>query len=195
VENVHVPELKALLKKVLGADYVHKIEHVFRRQPGGGGFQPPGIGAHVDYAPHYVKQVAEKHVPSPDYTYSRYACVNVWRVLSEPPQDWPLAVCDGRSVPADSGVFNALVYLDKLPDMSNVAPPDPMGPGGTIFKYDPGLKWYYYSNMEKDEVLVFKLFDSNRKEGWRVPHTAFWDPREDTVPRSSIEVRTVCYFK
>jgi hypothetical protein len=190
-----VAEIQELLKKELGADKVSVFNHVFRRQQEGGGFQPVGIGAHIDFAPHYAKDLAAKHAPSTDYTYSRYALVNVWRTFSPPPQDWPLAVCDGRSVPEGSGIFNALVYLPELPDMSNVPPPDPTSPGGTIFKYDPNLKWYYYSNMGRDEALVFKIFDSNRKEGWRVPHAAFWNPAKDAHPRESIEVRTVCYFK
>ena len=42
-------------------------------------------------------------------------------------------------------------------------------PSETIFKYDPGMKWYYYSGDEGNEAHHFTLFDSERKEGWRVP--------------------------
>ena len=195
---MYIPEVQALLKKLLGADEVAAF-HPYLRKTGaeaGTDFQPPGIGAHIDFAPHFAAQVARDHVPYAGYEYSRFACVNVWRVLSDPPQDWPLAVCDGRSVPETAGVFNALIYTETLPNMEDVKPADPLSPGGTIFQYDPRLQWHFYSNMKKDEALCFKLFDSNRKEGWRVPHAAFFDTtRPDAKQRMSYEIRTVCYFK
>jgi hypothetical protein len=43
--------------------------------------------------------------------------------------------------------------------------------------------------------LCFKLFDSNRQNGFRVPHAAFFDSRPDAKPRESYEIRTVCYFE
>jgi len=158
--------------------------------------QPPGIGAHVDITPNHALTVAKEHLPSPDYKYSRFAAINVWRALSKPPHDCPLAVCDGRSVPADAGVFNGIGFVDKIPDLDNVEAPDEMGPGGHIFTYDPRLRWYYFSDQTRDEALLFKLFDSARTEGWRCPHAAFYDTtRPDANTRESYEIRTVCYWK
>jgi hypothetical protein len=198
IERVYYEEIKDMLKRVLGADEVSCFHHFLRRTDAKPGteYQPPGIGAHIDFAPHWAAKIAEKHLPREGYEYNRFVCVNVWRALSTPPQDWPLAVCDGRSVPADAGVFNALVYMENLPEMSEIKAIEPPNPGGTIFRYDPSLKWCYYSGMKKDEALCFKLFDSERKEGWRVPHAAFFNTvRKDANPRESVEIRTVCYFK
>lgn len=60
------------------------------------------------------------------------------------------------------------------------------------------LEVVYSSNMTKNEVIVFKLYDSDGKKGsksWRCPHTAFNDGRVGSIPRGSIDVRTICYFK
>jgi len=182
----------------MGADEVSCFGPYLRRTGAVAGedYQPPGIGAHLDFAPHTAEQMARDHAPSPDYTYSRFACVNVWRALSEPPQDWPLAVCDGRSVPFDAGVFNALYHVEKIPDLDRLKQINPPNPGGHIFQYDPKLQWHFFSNMTQDEALCFKIFDSNRHQGFRVPHAAFFDTtRPESKPRSSYEIRTVCYFK
>lgn len=69
---------------------------------------------------------------------------------------------------------------------------------GANFSFKPEHRWYYFKDMKIDEVLVFKLYDSDRhlgSESWRCPHTAFFNPTEGTIPRESVEVRTICYFK
>ena len=58
-------------------------------------------------------------------------------------------------------------------------------------------RWYYYSKMKKDEVLLFKQWDSDRTLSGRVCfHSAFSDPSapNDVPPRQSIEVRAIAYF-
>ena len=59
-------------------------------------------------------------------------------------------------------------------------------------------KWYYYPQMTKDEVLLFKMFDSDTSLSGRMCfHTAFSDMSISpaTVPcRQSIEIRAFCYF-
>jgi hypothetical protein len=49
--------------------------------------------------------------------------------------------------------------------------------------------------MTRDEVALFKFYDSDRSRAWRVPHTSFFDPTyPNAKPRQSIEFRTVAYF-
>src|SRR5271156_6476207 len=154
IETIYIPEIKEMLKTLTGADDVTAFLPYHRRTGAhaGSDYQPPGIGAHVDITPHFAPTVASENLPYSGYTYSRLALINVWPALSKPPHDWPLAVCDGRSVPPDAGVFNGLIYIDKIPDMSDVQAPDDTGPGGHIFQYDPRLRWYYYS-MDRNEAL------------------------------------------
>jgi hypothetical protein len=50
--------------------------------------------------------------------------------------------------------------------------------------------------MTRDEILLFKLNDSDQSVAWRVPHSAFHDKAaKATEPRHSIEFRTIAYFE
>ncbi len=126
--------------------------------------------------------------------------INLWRALSHPPQDRPLAVCDARSVATQSGAFNTLVRVDKVPDAeARMKPPANVDalPKGWIFHYDPAHRWYYYPRMTLDELLLFKLYDSIEEDPWRCPHAAFTDPSApaDAIPRESYEIRSFVYFE
>ena len=64
-----------------------------------------------------------------------------------------------------------------------------------IFHFNPAHRWWYFSNMQRDEILLLKFHDSDRSKACRVPHTAFRDPNfPDALPRESIEFRTFAYF-
>ena len=68
-------------------------------------------------------------------------------------------------------------------------------PGAAIFHYSPDHRWWYFSNMVRDEALLIKFHDSDRSRAWRTPHTAFHDPSfPDAKIRSSIELRSVAFF-
>ena len=56
---------------------------------------------------------------------------------------------------------------------------------------------YFFPKMQKDDVLLFKQFDSDTKLPGRMTfHTAFVDPtvRPDAPERQSIECRAFFYF-
>ena len=50
--------------------------------------------------------------------------------------------------------------------------------------------------MERDEVLVFKTYDSEMDPFIPTLHSAFDDPDcpADAPPRESIEARAICFF-
>jgi hypothetical protein len=51
--------------------------------------------------------------------------------------------------------------------------------------------------MHRDEVVMFKTYDSNEKPFMPTLHSAFDDAvngREDASPRESIEVRAICFY-
>ncbi len=62
--------------------------------------------------------------------------------------------------------------------------------------YSPAHRWYYYPRMRPDELLVFKLCDSDRSRPQLTAHTAFDDPssRPGAPPRRSLEIRTISFF-
>lgn len=167
-----------------------------------GGIQPPAGEAHVDYneitgrrtaARVYAQQFAE----GPGYR--RYICVSLWRALSPGPQDWPLALCDGRTVNDAQTTSNTLFVVDRFPEgdalVAPVADEDQMI-AATIFRHDPAHRWWYFADMTADDVLLFKFQDSDRSVTWRCPHTAFHDTSLPiTHTRTSIEVRCVAFFE
>ncbi|MGH8262653.1 MAG: CmcJ/NvfI family oxidoreductase [Steroidobacteraceae bacterium] len=167
-----------------------------------GGVQPPAAEAHVDFATPQAQRLAEtlyaKSVPGGP-GFRRFICGSFWRTFSEPPQDWPLAVCDGHSVDREEGVTNTLVIVDTLPTPEAAVGEWPGVedlPAASVFRYSPRHRWWYFPRMTLDEVLVIKFYDSDRSTAWRAPHTAFHDSsRPDARIRYSIEMRWVAYFE
>ncbi len=122
-------------------------------------------------------------------------------------EDFPLAVCDGSSVPPES-----LVAVDHVT----------RGYIGESYYllYHASHRWYYLDKQTKDEVLLFKTFDSLHSAKAKCiqllvssvvvayghlhnfchlgcPHSAF--PQQDVGashnPRESIEVRALVFTK
>lgn len=121
--------------------------------------------------------------------YGRFAIYNVWRCISVPPQDIPLAVCDARSVSSgDAMVVTAVTIASSYGDIRH----DTLG-----FRYNPDHRWYYFRDMNADEVLVFKQHDSDPARPRRVPRSAFDDSSCPPVSATwcSVEIRVVALFR
>lgn len=132
-----------------------------------------------------AKRVQPKHRAEP---VRRFAHYNLWRAVSPPPHDAPLALCDSRSVaPSDLVEADAIMDIPGKPESSYVA---------LLMRYNPNHRWAYYSGMSRDELLIFKAFDSDTNAPRQVPHTAFADPScpPGVPPRSSIEMRAIAYW-
>ena len=119
--------------------------------------------------------------------YRRWAMYNVWRAITPPPQDFPLAVCDARSVRADDEVTVTAITEELQGDIVH----DTMS-----YVHNPAHRWYYFPDMTIDEVIVFKSGDSDPNGAVRVAHTAFTDPTcPPGVPtRASVEMRALAVF-
>jgi hypothetical protein len=213
-EALYPAEVAAVVKSLTGADRVAAMGWMVRtsgdisnyaRATKGythrGGVQPPAGDVHVDMMPDRAERMAQAIYEQtfPDgKPYSRFIASSLWRAFSEPPQDWPLAVCDANSVGEDEGMPNTMLIVDALPDeatMLGEIPNEPAAPAAAIFRYSPNHRWWYFSNMNRDEVLLFKFHDSDRSKTRRTPHTAFHDPSfPNAHTRQSIEFRTVAYF-
>lgn len=202
VDRVYLPEVVEFIKERTGADEVSTRGAVLRRAaaPGEHASQPQAALIHIDYSPEGAEKVAarvyaEEFPDAPPYR--RSLATSLWRVFSPPPQDWPLALCDFRSVRPDEGLSNQLYFVDRVPD-DPLAPVDEskMVTSGSEFHYSPDHEWWYFPEMTRDEVLFFVFHDSDHSRAWRVIHTAFRDPTVNTdVPRHSIEVRTFAFFR
>jgi hypothetical protein len=215
VERLYPAEAVAAVQALTGATRVAPLGWMVRtsgdasehqKQTTGythrGGVQPPAGEAHVDFTPARAESLArtvyEKTFPD-GKGFSRFIASSLWRVFSEPPQDCPLAVCDARSVGREEGVPNTMFIVDCLPDertMLGEMENEKNAPAAAIFHYNPAHRWWYFSNMRRDEVLLFKFHDSDPARALRTPHTAFRDPSfPNARTRESIELRTIAYFE
>jgi hypothetical protein len=214
VATIYPDEVVAAITQWTGADRVATMSWMVRtsgklpeQKPDAsgykhsGGVQPPAGEAHCDASPDRVDAFArtlyERRFPAAP-PYRRFLYSSFWRAFSPPPQDYPLALCDGNSVGDDEGVPNTLHVVDRMPEREEMLRPMPdedKRVAAAIFHHNPDHRWWYFSNMTCDEVLLIVFHDSRRVRPWRVPHTAFHDTsRPEAHPRSSIEFRTVAYF-
>ena len=202
VEARYPGEVQKLVKQLTGADLVIPLGWVRRTSgPTSLAVQPPASDVHVDMTQDRAERLARtlwQQARQPG-EFRRFVATSLWRAFSEPPQDWPLTVCDGRSVAADEGVPNLMVRVDRLPH-ADALPPEPADadslPAAYVFHHRPAHRWWYFPSMTREEVILLKFHDSDHSRAWRTPHTAFHDP---TFPnarrRESIEFRTVAYFR
>ncbi|MGZ8265385.1 MAG: CmcJ/NvfI family oxidoreductase, partial [Burkholderiales bacterium] len=64
-------------------------------------------------------------------------------------------------------------------------------------RYNPEHRWFYFSGMQRDEALVFKVYDSEKDGRARfTAHTSFENPTTpaDAPPRQSIEARAFAFY-
>jgi hypothetical protein len=131
-------------------------------------------------------------------TRTRWGIINVWRPL-EPVQRDPLAVCDGSSV-RDAELSEVMTVLGTAQGKFGEA-----SKGANVATWvvhapeegDGGHRWWYYRDMQPDEVILIRCFDS-KMDGRcrRAPHSAFEDPdRREGRPRQSIEVRCAVFWE
>lgn len=201
-DSPYAREICAIAAAMSGADLVVPMGGMTRSSGlTGAHVQPPAAEAHVDFTERSAHKLAERLYAAqrPDGAgYDRFICFSIWRALSPPPQDMPLALCDGRSVRDDEGTHNTKVDVDELPTGDAIfadVPGEEDMLAATIFHYSPYHRWWYFPDMTADEVIFIKFHDSDHSRAWRAPHTAFRDTsRPDAVERRSMEFRGVAFF-
>jgi hypothetical protein len=153
-------------------------------------YMTPAGWAHLDYSPAeaevQLKETMELNGRELK-PYSRFVLYQGWRALSPPPQDFPLAICDGRTVVPEADVVPIEYHLRS-------------GPRDVTYRsrasrYSGRHRWWYYPDMSLDEMLIFIGFDSDRPDSMNTLHVAFEDPTARTpIPRASIETRYFALF-
>lgn len=194
IKRVHVDEIRDLLLEATGADEVEVrglgVLRFGERSEDAGALNNsrPARFVHIDISDKTAAEWNAKLTAPDGKRIRRAAHLNVWRVLTPPPQDVPLAVCDARSLsPGDVHAADAMFD-------------DPDGSGrilhsfeGLAVRQNPAQRWWYFSNMRTDEVLIFKTNDTEQGVAHAVAHGAFDDPScpADQQPRASLEMRGV----
>jgi len=120
---------------------------------------------------------------SPDVLagYKRAQVFNIWRAITPPPQDVPLALCDQRTVDQHDWVVGETIEpgFDPAPYVISLV--------------NPAQRWFYFSDLAPDEAIVFKGYDSDPNAPFGCLHGAFRHPEPGAVsePRASAEARIV----
>jgi hypothetical protein len=191
IRNVYHREVAELVKRLIGAEKVLVFGEVARcDQPGTVDGALPAYGAHVDYGAATVRYFTEDILGEQEaerWLKRRHVLMNLWRPI-RPVQRTPLALCDASTVAAS----------DLNPSEVRGGLMDPNRPTlhGFNLSWNPAHRWYYAPYMQTDEVLIFKLFDSDARHVQWTGHTAFDDPSAaaDAPPRESIEIRTISFL-
>ncbi|KAL0572668.1 hypothetical protein V5O48_009292 [Marasmius crinis-equi] len=213
VEKEYYPESIELIKRLTGASKVVLFDHmsstprptafksdelattqaIRRRVEGSSGLDPnkrgPVSRVHVDQTPLAAHNRVRRHLPeeeAEERLKHRFQIINLWRPISHPAEDWPLAVCDFRSVNWEKDLIPAeLRYSDNIGETFAV-------------KHNPEHKWKYVRGLTPEEFILIKCYDSIEDGSVAVltPHTAFQDP---TTPagapaRESIELRALVFY-
>lgn len=217
--DVYYGEINELVRRVTGATHTFSNNHLLRRsEPDVGGDGPlaklmaqsrgPVQSPHNDFTESYGDGIAQTianggiphtqtfgmtdamlaaGVSEAELRRSRILVVNTWRSVGpEPLQRFPLALADRRSVPRTCLRSN---LIGKVPSGR------PRG-GIEVYaaRHDPGHQWYFYPAMTRDEVLLWKGYDSAEVPLRPTLHTAFDHPDTpaDAPQRMSVEVRVLC---
>jgi hypothetical protein len=154
------------------------------------GMMTPAGWAHLDYDGDEAAVQLQETLDRLDgdvEPFSRYVLYQTWRVLTDPPQDFPLAICDWRTV--TSADIVPLIYHVGT-DGSDVT----YRSQGS--RYGERHDWWYFPDLTVDELVVFVGFDSARGNRPASLHVSFEDPTvTDPVPRASIESRFFGLFE
>ncbi len=185
------PEIAELVKEVTGATRVVVFDHTLRRRQSGtadrarGEPRQPANRAHVDQTvlsgPQRVRDIMGDQAEA--LLARRAAIINVWRPIGHPARDCPLALGDASTTGRDDLVASDLIFPHRKGETYAVA-------------FNPAQRWLYVPDLQLDETLLIKCWDSDESVARFAPHTGFADPTTPpgTPPRQSIEFRTIAFF-
>ncbi len=199
VRDRYYPEVSHAMRALTGALEVivfdHNVRSAVRAARGETGVRVPVDQVHNDYTeesgPKRKREILDG-AGRLDLIDRRVAFVNMWRPIIGPVQDNPLALCDARSVAPDDLVSTDIHHFGE----NDLTTPRHRGQIYSV-RHNPAHQWFFVSEMNPDEVLLLKCYDSRDDGRARfMPHTGFQNPScpEKFTPRESIEARTLVVF-
>jgi hypothetical protein len=193
IDSTYHDEVKALLTEITGAARIEIFDDTRRstsleRQKDKKIREAASI-VHNDYtARSGVKRLWDHFADDLDEAdkllQRRFAIVNVWRSIDGPVYNYPLALCDAATVRPEDLVSVERRAEERTGELQ-------------VALHHLGHRWYYFPEMQMDEALLFKTFDSDTDGRARFTiHSSFEDPAApvDAAPRESIETRCLVFF-
>ena len=193
IETTYHDEVKALLTEVTGAARVEVFDDTrrtsslsLRKEKM---IREPADIAHNDYtARSGIKRLRDHFADDPDEAerllQRRFAIVNVWRSIAGPIYNYPLVMCDAATMKPEDLVSVERRAEDRIGELQ-------------VVLHNPEQSWYYFPDMQMNEALLFKTFDSETDGRTRFTvHSSFEDPDApvNAPPRESIETRCLLFF-
>ena len=184
-------EIKALVLGTTGGKEALVFDHTLRSDSaevrGQRTTREPASVIHNDYTDQSAAKRLRDLLPANEASQRlahRFAIVNVWRPVNNPAINSPLTLCDFSTCDPADFVACERRAADRIGELELVT-------------YNTQHRWYYASELQTDEVLLIKTFDSIQDgTARRVAHTAFDNPLApgDAPPRESIESRMLVFF-
>ena len=154
----------------------------------------PVLYSHVDYTIDSGLKRTKEILRNNKITFNqkhRYSLINIWRPVKKVIVDYPLALCDGKTV-----LMNDLVQTNIYHyGMENLKKPRHSGKIYSLIN-NRNHKWYFLSKMRPNEIFLIKNWDSKYREYenhvLNAPHSAIELPGKiKSKTRQSIEIRTL----
>jgi len=199
VDQLYIGEMTALLQQITGAAMVIMQGGGKKRYGPKATDRLAGLtnafpalyphGDTTDVSAVTLAQAFAGYIPGFDLGKAkRWAHFNMWRPITPPPQDYPLALCDARSIRPGDGIT---VVAETVTRKTGAFSFDTTG-----YLHHPDHRWCYFRDMTPEEVLVFITHDSDPARPHQVAHTAFLDPTcpPGTPTRGSVEMRAFAVF-
>jgi len=200
IADIYTGEIEALIARAAGGTSVVVYDHTRRstnlahREKYAS--RDPVPAPHSDYTDASAFQrMRDKFgdAEAEDRLSRRFSIVNAWRSMSGTLEQWPLTVCDARTI-NEAALTQTRREAPVRPDPS-FEYNRPSETRHAIF--DPAHKWYWFPRMTADEVLLFKNYDTRTDGTARYAlHSAFEDPDTppDAAPRETIETRAFVFY-
>ena len=190
VRSIYYNETEELVKQISGAKRVLVFDHTLRAADSAireaNQVSSPVRNAHNDYTEWSGPQRVRDLLPDEAEALisQRFAVVQTWRPINQPVQNDHLAIADAQSIGTSELIPSARIYPNRRGEVYHMT-------------HNPAHRWCYFPNMQRNEAMVFKCYDS-LKDGrarWTA-HCAFDDPTAppNVPPRESIEMRTLAFF-
>jgi hypothetical protein len=186
------PQVVDFVRRHTGARRVIVFDHTIRKRLPADLKQqttvqrPAVMLVHSDYTPASGPQRLRDLLPdeAEQLLKRRVAFYNVWKPLYRRVEELPLAMIDAQTQAEGDLLRMELKYRERTGEIY-------------VMRYSPQHRWHYFPQMEAQQALLLKTYDSETDGRARfMGHSAFEDPTTpaDAPKRESIEVRTMAFF-
>lgn len=198
VRDTYYREVGDVVRNMTGADAVFVYSHTIRTEDTSDFNVAYARFVHCDYslagAAERRRNALVKHRADLDpVRHWEFAWFNTWQPFEREVRRNPLAVIDARTLDLGDVLDYFYTGYQNKPGPETGAMEG--GAPSSMPVFNPDQRFYYFSRMQTDEMMVIKQLDTRPGRARGCPHTSFdLDAPPDAPGRRSIEVRMVCAY-